>query len=152
MSKDHLTKLADIATSNLSEAQKERQYKRIGRERWKEIMDAPPMLQHCDFFCRACDKDVTAPGYKSIKGTQSDAKSASAFYLGRCPKDHALVRYITDKHNDPYFALSKNVRFLRLKHEIDMLTPSDPRFKYHYPAQWRELEARREEYERTARH
>ena len=145
--KDHMTALADIATSSLTEAQKEREYKKLGKERWKEITDAPPMLHQCDFFCRNCDKDVTAPGYKSVRGSEADALKATADYLGRCPKDHALVRYITDKHMDPYFKLSPMVRMMRRKHEIDMLTPDDPRFKTYYPDAHKRIEEQREKRE-----
>lgn len=126
--------------------QKELDAEKLARKRMDalgaEIREAPEMKQ-MDFFCRECNRDFIATGYKRVH------RDGMGTYLGACPNGHGCVRYITEKWRDPYWELSPKVRFDRLKYADDMLTPEDPRFKTVYPQQWKAIEARREEYERA---
>lgn len=114
------------------------------KDHLKTIQEAGEIAR-IGFFCRECDQDFDADGYKQVRysGTWP-----VAWYAGRCPKGHPSIRYITDKHRDPYFYLSKMLA--RQRHEMadDMLTPDNPRFKIVYPEKWRKMEEDRENYER----
>lgn len=55
-----------------------------------------------------------------------------------------IIRYITDRHLDPYFYRSEKVRMERMKHEKDLIQPSDPRFRKLYPKEYERIEAVRE--------
>ena len=55
-----------------------------------------------------------------------------------------IVRYITDRHLDPFFYRSEKVKIERRRHEKDLIQPSDPRFKRLYPKEYERIEAIKE--------
>lgn len=110
----------------------------------REITDAKELLQH-DFWCNQCRRDFVALGRLEVHGTGSQA---TAVYRASCPKDHQTYRYVTNVPDDPYWLRSHKVRADRQAHEIDMLSPHDPRFKLYYKKQWDELEVARENHDK----
>ena len=123
------------------------------RERVALIMSSFPR-QRMGFWCERCRKDVDAVGYRHTTMYALDVDSGetvpttdprpSAWYEARCPKGHHLIRRITDKASDPYYRLSLAMRRDRARYERDLLQPSDPRFKYVYPTEWKRLQEQRQ--------
>lgn len=111
--------------------------------------------QPMGFWCDRCRRDFDAIGHLhstlyvfNVDTGKTEMRTEawpSAHYEALCPKGHSAVRYLTDKVHDPYFSLSEVVQRDRIRMERDLLQPSDPRFKYVYPEQWRRLETAREE-------
>lgn len=107
--------------------------------RVKEIKNAPERVR-TSFFCDQCDADWDGPGYKQVRWPTYSLWYA--YYIGYCPKRHPCVRRITDKFNDPYFYKSYIIRKEQARMSDDLLPDWHPRFKYVYPKQWAEMQAR----------
>ena len=117
-----------IRAEKLAKEEAERPYK----ERMKEIEDSPLRVKTF-FWCNKCKKDVETIGHKQVTSVDT------AWYVGFCPKGHKLLRYITDKKDDPYYSQSlflKRQRFELLK---DIVQPGHPMFKKLYPKMWEEI-------------
>ncbi len=101
-------------------------------QRKNEIDEADNIKQN-EFWCRICKKDFSAPGYKYERRSWGNSPGYPiAWYVGECPAGHEARRYITDKHLDPYYEESENVRWARVEFEKDLIQPNDPRFKKLY--------------------
>ena len=95
-----------------------------------------------DFWCNECKKDFELRAWKS-----------GNYFLSKCNGEdedgdeceETLVRFIKDKHKDPYFRLSEKLRRDRIKMAKDLIQPSDPRFKLYYKDEYDKME--RAEYE-----
>lgn len=103
------------------------------------------------FWCDECEKDFETVGEKHIAhglnlntGKSYECTPLRAFYLGRCPQGHVARRFITDKHDDPYYYKSEMLRRQRVDLADAMLQPHDPRFRHVYPAQWKKIQAEQE--------
>jgi len=106
------------------------------RERAEVIFSAPRVII-TDFWCQKCKRDCSGVGFRRV--CTSRKLLPTAWLEGICPKGHIIMRYITDKEEDPYYNLSLMVQEQRYKMADDLLTPNDPRFKEVYPKQWAEL-------------
>ncbi len=119
----------------------------------REITDAFPRVPRMDFWCEACagfDRtkgDVVAMAYKDVKTPTGYLPFAR--YVGHCEKGHMVLRFITDKHRDPYYHQSEKMRRERAMAADDLLQPNDPRFRVVYPNQWAKMEAQRKADEET---
>lgn len=122
--------------------------------RHKEILAAPYEVI-TSFWCKPCKRDFDASGVKTLNwGFDLDKGEAyipqglrQAWYSARCPSGHRAVRYITDKHLDPYYHDSEFVRRSQSEHLDDFLTPNDPGFAAKYPVQWAKLQKEKEQRE-----
>jgi len=142
--RERVKELGERVKKNQIDLNKERETKKKRAEISRELEEAPNSTQ-TDFFCRTCNKECIAIGYKRIH------HDGQGTYLAQCPNGHGVVRYINNKWRDPYWELSPRVRRDRLKHADDMLTPNDPRFAKVYPQQWKAIQARKEEHERQTK-
>ena len=89
------------------------------------------------FWCDECKRDFEAEGFafgNTAGGTEN------RWYEGRCPKKHKAIRYITEKHLDPYFRKSEMLREMRMRFSKDLLQPGDPGFDKYYPEAKKKLE------------
>ncbi len=107
------------------------------------VIRESPRIKDEDFWCRPCGRDFTARAYRHINwafnvdlGVAEAPKQWRAWYEAECPKGHMAVRRITDKANDPYYALSEMQRRNARIHADDFMTPEDPRFRVKYPQQY----------------
>jgi len=120
----------------------ELQAKRIAAKERTEI-DTEPTNKYIDFYCKQCDEDMrllARKGYTRYRGGRW-------FYRAFCEKcDKELIRRLTDKKNDPYFAESKRLRNDRKKYWKQLLQRNDPRFKRVY-GDWELAEERERENE-----
>lgn len=111
-----------------------------------------------DFYCEDCDLDQRLPGYEQgyldSFSKKMGWKVTPRWYANDCKKcNRKLIRYITEKHLDPYFRKSKKLRYLRRKYANELIQPNDPKFALLYPEKAREmslakdrLEKRKESY------
>lgn len=95
-------------------------------ERQKLIDEAPQSLR-LEFWCDQCQRDCTGIGYKVVRWHQP-SKEKIAYYIGKCPVNHKVVRFITDKLWDPYYVHSRMIQTERRKYAKDLLRPGDPGF------------------------
>lgn len=95
-------------------------------------------MKPISFWCDKCKRDVDTPYYR--EKSCLDAK----WYEGICVCGEKLMRYITERHKDPYWYKSEKVRYERRRHAKDLIQPSDPRFKSVYPKEYERLEAVKE--------
>ena len=116
-------------------------------DRQRAIADAPRRTA-MDFWCVECGRDFSCAD--AVKLTSTHQGVPRAYYEGMCPERHTAIRYVTDKHADPYYHQSAVLRAQRAQMADDMLTPADPRFRIVYPKQWAQLEAEREQAELAA--
>ena len=92
------------------------------------------------FFCKKCQKDQDLPGIPA--SYQEDR-----YFWANCEEcGKKLVRYITEK-NDPYYRQSIKLKKEREKLKIDLIQPSDSRFRLWYRQKWLEMEKAAEQYE-----
>ena len=149
---DKLSKSSKRTQQRLMQRVLERQQNRaasLAETKWyadrlRTIVDAPrrtPM----EFWCRVCESDFTC--VDALKMTTTMRGVPSAYYDGRCPKNHRAIRHLTDKHLDPYYYQSAMLAEQRYRMRDDTIAPSDPRFRIVYPKQWAAIEEEREQRE-----
>lgn len=61
------------------------------------------------------------------------ARDGAKYLRGYCPKGHRVVRYVTNRKQDPYYHESTKVREEALKYWKDTLQPGDTGFDTYYP-------------------
>ena len=92
------------------------------------------------FWCKECRKDFDAPGEMTDNGL-------AKFFKGKCPKSHRAIRYITDRHLDPYFLESEKMKAHRAFYRKDLIQPGEAGFKTLYAEEWKRIEAAKEAHE-----
>lgn len=97
----------------------------------KEAIDDSPRIAEQGFWCGECDADFDTQGLKQVR-LLTDG-TLVAWYYGWCPVGHRVLRYITDKHRDPYYRESFIVRRQAIDFVDDLMQPTDPRFALRYP-------------------
>lgn len=125
------------------DAEDEREARRD--ERHREI-DAMPETIEWPFWCRRCAKDVKAEGRK----VTIPYAIPVAVYDARCPKGHHVRRQITDRADDPYFMVSRNVRRDRGENFDAIIQPHEEGFRTRYGDPNRKYEEAIERAERAA--
>lgn len=85
------------------------------------------------FWCDGCKKDFEAPGHET-------GNRYGKWFVGKCPKGHKAIRYITERHLDPYFRKSRNLREQRVHYRKDLLQPGQKGFAMAYPKAQKEME------------
>lgn len=107
------------------------------REKQKEKLERNQLIQEAhmvavtDFYCDKCKKDFKSMAIKQI---ESDWLSNQfiAFYKTKCDKNHWCIRYITDKHHDPYWMRSRAVARDRGRAFNDIIQPGETGFNLLY--------------------
>ena len=89
-----------------------------------------------NFWCDRCELDFEAPGYRTGYSLQGGAE----WFVGFDPRGHKAIRYITEKHLDPYFRKSRNLKEQRVHYRKDLLQPGQRGFKQTYPDAQREMD------------
>lgn len=125
-----------------ADAERERRF----TERRKEI-DAAPAVALQQFWCPRCRRDFERMARKRVI---MFCEPQRAVYEARCPRGHWCARRITDRANDPYWNESDLIRQERKRMEIDLLQPTDPRFRRIYGDPNAKMNAVREAEERKA--
>lgn len=123
---------------SLIEFQEKKAYDRnYHREREKEKAERETTIQSAqnfvltDFYCHKCKLDFKAQAIKEIE-EDWNGNGNNAFYRTKCFKNHWCIRYITDKHRDPYWFKSKAVAQDRDRHFADTLQPWQTGFNMLY--------------------
>lgn len=116
----HIQELFYAQEKNASDRQFHRDRIKATEERDNLIKDAPPIVL-TDFYCRKCQKDFKGIAPRIIEPDWSNDTQRVAYYKTKCFKGHWVVRWITDRLNDPYFFRSKWVANDRAKHSNDIL-------------------------------
>ena len=86
-----------------------------------------------NFWCDICEEDFESPGHET-------GNRYGKWFVGTDPKGHRAIRYITEKHLDPYFRKFRNLREQRVHYRKDLLQPGQKGFAMTYPKQKREME------------
>ena len=103
------------------------------------------MTVKVDFYCRDCKKDQNLPANKN-------SNRYGEWFVSRCNFcGRQVIRYITERHNDPYFRLSKSVIIARRTHARDLVQPGEYGFRTLYKEQWDAIGRANEKWEREAR-
>lgn len=93
------------------------------------------------FFCKKCDLDQDLPGYVR-------SNSYGEWFESKCRRcSKKMLRYITEKHKDPYFYDSLKLKRQRIEAGDDLLQPGQPRFKTLYKDEYDRIEKAKEDYE-----
>ncbi len=132
---DHLKKRIDY-----NQEQRKRDKQRSERDsETRRTIDESPGIAKMDFWCEKCRQDFTGEGIKAIpygldlnSNEHYELSPLRAYYIGHCPTGHRAIRYITDKHRDPYFYQSVMLQHQRVEYADDILQPSDERFRKVY--------------------
>lgn len=114
---------------------------KLYQERLREIAEAPERKLN-SFWCNICAIDFDQLSVKRV--AHPTGSYPRAWYESKCPQQHSVVLHITDKHQDPYYVQSKALQEMRYAMRDELLHPSDPRFRYVYPTQWRKLKEEEE--------
>lgn len=123
-----VVKLAQRVERRHEEREQDKLAKEFFRMRENLVVTLPKSIT-TEFWCSACQKDFNR---QALKVTQSWTGVVTAFFQTKCECGRYCRRQITDKTSDPYYRQSKLLRMSTLKMEIDLLQPSDPRFKLYY--------------------
>src|SRR3990167_6553162 len=91
------------------------------------------------FFCKKCQLDQD----------QNPSRINEHAYAARCVKCRTqLLRYVNDKHLDPYFGESIKLKKQRQEFSKDIIQYGDPRFEKFYKDQWDKFEQQKEAFEK----
>jgi hypothetical protein len=132
MDLQQIKRLGEIVTKQSSERKAYDEKEKLRTER-QRFIDAAPTPWNVEFWCSKCKKDFARMAHKIVQLREQWDGIPIAFYEARCPGNlHECRRRITDKTSDPYYHESLAVRKARQEMEIDMLQPSDPRFKKYW--------------------
>ena len=97
------------------------------------------------FYCKNCKLDQNLEAEKVNN-------SLAEFFRARCGKcGNRLVRYISEKHLDPYYRESRKIKVERGRFANDLIQPGEAGFKMFYKKQYDELEEKKEKYEKEQR-
>ena len=99
-------------------------------------------IKTISFWCDRCGIDEENTYHEKVAHYPSGVVKWNESRCVLC--GDKIIRYITERHLDPYFFRSKKVKMERMKHEKDLIQPSDPRFKKLYPAEYERIEAVKE--------
>ncbi len=78
------------------------------------------------FWCEKCQKDFDSGAYKT-------GNRYGEWFVAKCPKGHKNIRYITERHLDPYFRKSEKLRKQRIFYRKDLLQPGQAGYDVAYP-------------------
>ena len=92
-----------------------------------------------NFWCDDCKLEQELP-YAEAKCLGARWNESLCRKCGR-----KVIRYITERHRDPYWFRSAKAIQERRKFSKDLIQPSDPDFKKYYPREYERLEAVKEE-------
>jgi hypothetical protein len=125
----------DQLRRNLTRRQNEREEaeaREKARYARETLVKGVPYAIQTDFWCRTCELDFNRTGLKVVR-TAFDSGLLCAWYATRCEKCYTTcIRFITDKHLDPYYHDSEMLRVQRIAQSRDMLQPGDPGFQTYY--------------------
>lgn len=99
------------------------------RERIKALEERDSLIKDAkwvtltDWYCQTCKKDFKGIGVKIIETDWSNDSQKIAYYKNKCFKGHWVIRWITDRFNDPYWFRSKWVANDRAKFANETLQP-----------------------------
>ena len=99
-------------------------------------------IKPISFWCDKCKIDQENTYHEQVVHYPSDIVKWNESRCVLCGEK--VIRYITERHLDPYFYRSTKVKIERMKHEKDLIKPSDPRFKKLYPKEYERIEAVRD--------
>lgn len=94
------------------------------------------------FYCRNCKNDFDRPafenGYPEKTCVQLGiARQSIKWYESKCGQcGRKVIRFITDKNQDPYFQYSKKVRSQRTQFSKDSVQYWEKGFQSLYPSQY----------------
>ena len=91
------------------------------------------------FFCKKCQLDQENFPHQINE-------HAYASKCGKC--GGRMLRYIKDKHLDPYFRESIKLQKQRQEFSKDIIQYGDPRFEKFYKDQWDKFEQQKEAFEK----
>jgi len=94
------------------------------------------------FWCDVCKIDQENTYMKNWCDYPSGRREWNESRCIKCKKK--ILRYITQRHLDPYWGRSAKAKREVIKYEKDLIQPDDPRFKKLYPRQYERLEAVKE--------
>lgn len=97
-----------------------------------ELINDAHMLTLTDFFCEECQEDFKDFALKQVEVDWSNSTQHIAFYRTRCDNGHYCIRYITDRHMDPFFQRSKEMAHQRATHAEDIIQPHETGFNLLY--------------------
>lgn len=103
------------------------------------------MIKTISFYCKPCGLDQerlpVENSYSQEMATELGLSQIPRWYEARCEKCNAKVlRYITDKHLDPYFRLSKKLKIEREKNKKDLLQYGQDGFQTLYPESYKKFQ------------
>ena len=127
----HIRMLFEAQDKRAEDRTYHRDKEKLKAEREDLIKDAHHITL-TDFFCETCQEDFKDFAYKQIEVDWSNTSQRIAFYRTRCDEGHYCLRYITDKHKDPFFNQSKELAYQRAFHAADVLQPHETGFNLLY--------------------
>lgn len=93
------------------------------------------------FWCTHCGVDFDK---EAIKSTRAGCE----YFFSFCPKNHKVVRYITERKIDPYYRVSKKAKQEMIAYKRDLIQPGQDGFQTYYKDSWDKIQKASEEYER----
>ena len=91
-----------------------------------------------DFFCRRCRLD-------QVLLASQRGNNLAIWHEAQCQKcKQRLIRYVSERHADPYFQESIKFQEERDKYKKDLIQPGQEGFKMHYKKEWNKLEKEKE--------
>jgi len=108
------------------------------RQRIKTLDDREDLIKDSkefiltDFWCDKCKQDFKAVAVRQIEVDWSNSSQRIAFYKTKCFKGHWVIRLITDRHVDAFYAKSKLLALDRGNHYADTVQPFESGFNLLY--------------------
>lgn len=119
------------------------------RER-DQLISSVPYAVETGFWCKTCELDFNRTGLKVTRRAY-ESEQLLAWYATRCEKCYSrCIRFITDKHLDPYYRESALLQHQRKIQSRDLLQPGDAGFKTLYGDPYKKYHDQMEKAERAS--
>lgn len=115
-----------------AKARTEFREKEKAKEDREDLIRDSKLFAITDFWCHACKEDFKAQTIREIEEDWSNMSQRIAFYRTKHYCGKWCIRFITDRHRDPFWQRSRAVRADQRNHRNDTLQPYESGYNLLY--------------------
>lgn len=127
----HIRELISRQEERTADRTRHREREKALAERSEEIAKSPPAKMEV-FYCAKCGEDFVHAALRQVEADFESPELLHAFYRAKCRAGHWVIRLVTDRHRDAYWARSKAVARDKAAHAQDLLQPFEEGFQLLY--------------------
>lgn len=127
----HIESLIEFQDKKAADRNYYRDREKLAEERQGLIKDAK-LKDIKEFWCTRCKRDFVGEAILQVEIDWSCPTQNIAFYKTKCFCGTWAMRYVTDRHSDPYWFRSRKVAGDRGNHALDILQPWETNYQMLY--------------------